>query len=432
MEHFDFTIKSRERSRNQMSNPNVSWTIDDATCSSGHQIFSLAGPYKGENLTMRDTFVPGFAELQRKGFTIVNSMTKSRSYASATGQGPKVTYKANSCSSPVKHKVTDYPEPSSLQLQFGSVSFWYTPATLLAQSDIDDALNVAATQAWADSRNNSADVLQDIAEYRQTLGLLRDPLQLSNRYLDRVWNSKLGRAAVSSRLGQTKARLDWLTSMWLQFRFGVRPLLGSIQGVAEALKRDGLKHRRTARGTYNLSKQFVETGELQYPGSNLGGCRTKWTRTHTDEVSVRCGVLTEEATDFAGSIGIDASGLLALPWELLPYSFVADWFANTGTYLNALVPYYTKRPLQTWNTIRRTRTVVIQYHDAYIPISTTATLNRPATDTFVFTEETFSRAAGVPGPVVSFKPQALERVLSDARTLDGLALISNKIRRLSR
>jgi len=428
----DFTIKSRTRSRDSLVHPNITFTTKDATCSSGTVVSALAGPYMGESVVMIDATVPGFWKLRRSGFTIVNSMTRTSSIASATGQGPKVTLKANSCSSPVKHKETDYPSPSSLQLQFGSASKFYPPATILTQSDIDSALSIAATAAWSDCRNNSADVLQDIAEYRQTLGLLKEPLGRTHQYLRSVWSSKLGRSAAGRALRGSAIATRWASDMWLRYRFGVRPLIGTVEGVAEALKRDNAKHRRTARGKSTVSSTYVETGVLQYPGTALGGCRSSWTRTHTDEVTVRCGVLLEEAVDFAGSIGVDASGLLALPWELLPYSFVADWFANTGTYLASVIPYYTKRPLQTWHSIERVRTVTVRYHDSYIPISTTATLNRGASEFYTFTEKTYSRAAGIPGPSITFRPKAVEGVVNSLRLVDSFALISNLIGKLSR
>jgi len=426
------TPVARTRSRSSMVHPNVGWTRTDLNCTSGVENLSLAGPYYGLTEEMYDAVVPNFSRLQRGGFTIVNSLIRKQSIASASGQGPKVTTKANSCSNPVKHKVADYPNPSSLQLQFGSASMMYPPATLLTSGDISEALSIASTQAWSDCRNNSADVLEDIAEFKQTLGMLRNPLGKSADKLNRIWNSRLGKSSAGRAARNSYARLKWLRDMWLQYRFGVRPLIGTIEGVAEALKRDGAKHRRTARGKSTVTKTTTESGVLQYPGSDLGGARSYWTRTHTDEVVVRAGVLLEESVSFAGSVGIDASGMLALPWQLLPYSLVADWFANVGTFLEALIPWITKRPLQTWHSIERTRTVVIQYYGTYVPSDLYYVVNRPASEVYTFTEKTYSRASGIPGPVISFKPQAVEGVVNSLRIVDGLALISTLISRLGR
>jgi hypothetical protein len=48
--------------------------------------------------------------------------------------------------------------------------------------------------------------------------------------------------------------------------------------------------------------------------------------------------LDEYVTDQLYESGFSTAGLFALPWELIPYSFVVDWFVNVSDYLRALAP----------------------------------------------------------------------------------------------
>jgi hypothetical protein len=137
-------------------------------------------------------------------------------------------------------------------------------------------------------------------------------------------------------------------------------------------------------------------------------------------------MLIEDVVTLADSLGVDAGGMLALPWELVPYSFVADWFANTNTFLSSLVPYLTKRPLGSW--ITKVRTQKVEFN------STTTVPTNPAaysvitpTSEFRMSEYlTKTRTPGIPSPTLTWKPQAMSKVLDDLRIVDAFSLITNQ------
>jgi hypothetical protein len=50
--------------------------------------------------------------------------------------------------------------------------------------------------------------------------------------------------------------------------------------------------------------------------------------------------LDEVDVSFANNLGLSTRGFLLLPWQLLSYSFVADWFANFSDYISASLPSF--------------------------------------------------------------------------------------------
>lgn len=441
-------INVRTRTRGVVSVP---YSIDeqtiDRTCSSGTEHVYRAGPYIGTYETMQDASTPGFAAKQRAGFTTVSSLLKTSETFSVSGQygRVKIKYPGPSCSSPVKYKIVDITGPFGMTYHLGASSSYKMPKeSLLSASEISSAVSVAATQAWSGANNHSADTLQDIAEMRQTINMVRNPLGSGVGLLKKIWKSALAKnkplrkkpqfiRGFSSTLQNPKGIISdsasWAESMWLQYRFGVRPLISSVDGVLKALQDKKEFRRWTSRGSYTTIKRSESTGETTYSPMMM---RHTWKKTVTDEVRIRCGILMESQTTLPQAVGLDASGMLALPWQLLPYSFVADWFANVGTYLGSVVPYITVRPLQTWHTIERIRTVTYQVTGGYIPVPANAEMLRQPQETWVARYVDKTRASGIPGPAITWKPGAIDAVLTDLRLVDGLALVSQFISRLSK
>lgn len=414
--------KPRYRTAGGFIGQPVTWiSYDRFTCLTG-AYDNWGGPRYdyakiGTLRTMQDWVAPHFRERSRKGEVIIHPFSSSIETQLGGGTFSRVRSVANSCTSPTTKNEEDLSGPYSLYAFKGLSRLDF--ASLIAQSEIDEAVRVAATRAWKDSNGHEADVLTDIAEYRQTVRMLANPLSAMDSLMRSIKQSqKKGSLNVKGVVaGAARSAQD----LWLQYRFGVRPIVSTVKGVIEALNEPKPKRRWTARGKYTLNNQSSE----QTSGSTWSTtCSYRIDR--TDQVIVRAGILLEEEVTLQQSVGIDASGMLSLPWELVPYSFVADWFLNVGDYISSLVPYFSKHPLGSWWTVERRRT------SKYDVLSTSAatstyTIVRPVTDHREGSLVEKTRYLALPGPSLTAKPQSLNAVLHDLRLIDSFALACQRI-----
>jgi hypothetical protein len=74
------------------------------------------------------------------------------------------------------------------------------------------------------------------------------------------------------------------------------------------------------------------------------------------EVSARAGVLCDVTIDELTIFGVDQ--LAESLWELIPFSFIVDWFANVGDTIAALTPDAGVKQRASWVTVRENITAL--------------------------------------------------------------------------
>lgn len=114
---------------------------------------------------------------------------------------------------------------------------------------------------------------------------------------------------------------------WLEYQYGWRPLLSTLYGLVD-LQRNHAKFMRI-KGSSKLTNTVTT---LEHAGVGLTSVTTI---TNTSMSQVVCDVAVDS------SILNDVSRLTtlnpaAIAWELVPYSFVVDWFFDIGRYLEEL------------------------------------------------------------------------------------------------
>lgn len=130
-----------------------------------------------------------------------------------------------------------------------------------------------------------------------------------------------------------------LNNLWLEWRYGWRPTLLDISNAMELLNDDDLKqpHRYSvsAKGTWKQS------GSRVFPiteSSNVSGFRAT-ARYHRVVSSSQVYMTRIDAFFPRNHLGrLNDFGFVnaaSVAWELVPASFVVDWFIPIGTYLDA-------------------------------------------------------------------------------------------------
>lgn len=205
-------------------------------------------------------------------------------------------------------------------------------------------MNSAVTQAHANIDVSSMLALATAAEARKTVDSVVDISNRAYRILKRV--RKLDFRALKKEIS-----LSELSDRYMEARYAIRPLAYDLHGVYSALKEEREYIRRTFRGYASDSVQLKDT-LLNQP--LVWSMTSKWDRQATYTVSARAGVLCDVNISALTTYGVDQTAESI--WELLPFSFVADWFANIGDTIAAWTPNHGVRQRASWVTVRETRT----------------------------------------------------------------------------
>jgi len=199
-----------------------------------------------------------------------------------------------------------------------------------------DWKGLALIEAYA--KMNSPDELSSVfyAERGKTLTMIRRPLAGTRDLVEKIFKRKMRYI----RLGWTVARAT--AQAWLEFRFGWRPLMSDIAGIAKAAG-----HAKPLTGTLltkrgGVDREFAEifaTHIAPVPGFSTMDVTTNWQLL----ANIRAGVLytyrdITEAEWKAKCFGLNLNTVPSHIWELVPYSFVVDYFWKVGLWLAAITP----------------------------------------------------------------------------------------------
>lgn len=289
----------------------------------------------GQQQTMTDTIgAPPRRDLGIDGFSY-NPMDYTKDIIGGASVGYSVTLKSNGANwysdgniTPQCRNVLGFPVYDSVPL-------------LVPQSTLDMLQATVATKCLAQRGKGDVNNFENIFQFSKTLDELRHPFQnfalWSNRWVDRFEGRvrKIhGSRKIRVRQG-VELPLDLYASAWLQYRYGVRLLIHDVEQVLKDVNQISEQRKLvTERAQKSISDSYRSNPAVVNWGV------TKWDTSYTidETITVRATSHDEYALDTLQQIGLSGKNLLTVGWELIPYSFVADWFGNIGDFLAASVP----------------------------------------------------------------------------------------------
>lgn len=320
---------------------------------------------------MMDVVTPDFQKLKNQGVIINNPMARERityEFLPSLVRDSRFRYGGRS---------GQYISPEFAHLEI--TKFSRTLPDLVAfQSSLEQYHNyeaLAVTRAWANVAVNEAMLLASLGELPETLrwmshvlqrvlsitrmlrsksALLRNLPQLARAVMDKEIPTvqKLARNSARGVTGKTDS-ISEFANLWLEYRYAIRPLIFEYKQCLEALQKIIKKGtRETARGKeLNLYKSsnvetFVRSG---YSVDVTNTVR----RDSASSLTARAGVLFEIENDLDVLLavwGLDQP--LESVYELVPFSFILDWFFNVGDVISSWSVNSSLRPLSSWVTYR--------------------------------------------------------------------------------
>lgn len=219
-------------------------------------------------------------------------------------------------------------------------------------------IDLAVTSAHAKVDTSEMMALATLAESGKTVESLYSIL----RKVFRIWKAvrRLDVKAASEEFSPKE-----LANAYMQARYALRPLLYDVNDLMSALEKKRGSSRQTFRGWEqdSISGQDTTYGCVVQDHLSCDVLR-EWSY----HVSARAGVLCNVTVDGAGVFGL--TQIPETLWELVPFSFIVDWFCNVGDTIAAYTPDYGVEQLASWVTVKetwRSSSTPVNMHSTWVP-----------------------------------------------------------------
>jgi len=371
---------------------------------------------------VRQAFVEGFffGNPTYRATSALNTVEVERSVKPPTTYGDKVhatdyhrTVRKVTVDQPSKWRsrlfggenlLYDITEEKYISVEHGP--FNYAPPG----GDIENLVAKTHTQALNALREASAQLGADLGEARQTVSMLCDSAIKLSRSLVKlkhgdVWGA-LRQLGLTAKSGNRRLTRKDIANIWLEYQYGWKPLVQSLHDV-----------EYTVLGW--LKKEWVlvgiNSGHVDHSDSFQNRGRT-W------ESIVRHKARTKLIASVSGPLAANLQSLglvnpLSIAWELLPYSFVIDWFIPVGNTLNACTATLGLTPLGGFTTTQYHYHLSAEQNYSYDGFSGCVSSGRYSEEGFDFDRDAFST---FPRPEFYYNPTPF----STPHLLNAIALVS--------
>jgi hypothetical protein len=225
--------------------------------------------------------------------------------------------------------------PATLRSMLESVSDNGTESTTWA-AELAACKNECAVKVLGKMADAKTNLAVAYAEAHKTSNLILDT---AKRILEAGRALKKGNLkGVARHLNISPSRVH---KTWLEYKYGWMPLLMDVHGAAEFLAQQAITRKPRFRVTA-VTTRSREVSATVDEGA-VGGVPPNWMskRVLTREMSVKSTLWCELSSPHYSELqqlGLTNPALVA--WELVPFSFVFDWFIQVGDYLTALSAFH--------------------------------------------------------------------------------------------
>lgn len=217
----------------------------------------------------------------------------------------------------------------------GDLGHWSSKLPILTFSGVDEAeilSQVQATRLEAVSKSfRDYDALTELFEFPETAKMFssggKTCLGYFRSFMSRHALSDLIRASrltPRSLIRHASRALRSIGKNWMTYRYGIMPLVYSFKDIQKVVTRGQYIRDRGFRSvnTYSLSPDIPDSN--QYIRKDVSG-----------SIGVTTTVVAAYRTTSLARMSRISVNPLVTAWELIPYSFVFDWFVNVGDYITA-------------------------------------------------------------------------------------------------
>lgn len=180
-----------------------------------------------------------------------------------------------------------------------------------------------------------------LGELRQTIAAVRNPARALRRGFDDYAGTLIKRSRGLRRLPPSRRRITAnriVSDTWLEYNFGWAPLFSDIRNGAEALAKSRIEPTKPktkfVQGNGKDSTGVVNTSGGQHSVSGLIIQKTLQIESFYS-IKYYGKVRVYHPSSLVSQLGLLPEDFVPTVWELVPWSFVADYFTNIGDLIQA-------------------------------------------------------------------------------------------------
>lgn len=231
----------------------------------------------------------------------------------------------------VNRLVVQYPTYGT-EHRYSDSSFWGTFSPPALPAFPSGVVNRAEQAALLKLKDQDFHLGQFLAEYEKTELMVANRIVQIARQVQRFRKRfpRLWRDVRRFEIGSCDRRIiKKIPKLWLELQYGWNPLMADVLGFLHHLSKDGPGPLVSVKG---YSKDYFDTSVTV--NSVMGSSKCVLGVNGTHEAWVRLYYqLTNPGLAEISSLGL--ANPLEIVWELIPYSFVVDWFFPVGNWLSS-------------------------------------------------------------------------------------------------
>lgn len=195
--------------------------------------------------------------------------------------------------------------------------------------NVQNELRACITDVRNKLKGQRVNLAVAFAELGQTIDMFTSAATQAVKLYRELRHGLKSAAKKFRRWNQRDQLQEAAANVWLTYTYGVKPLISDLNGLlyeAETARPYVVKVRaqRSAEKFFSTRAYLAMTDSYYY---RLASCTTS--------VRVKAiGVINNPAANLFTRLGLTNPAELA--WEIIPYSFVFDWFVNVGDVLSSL------------------------------------------------------------------------------------------------
>lgn len=210
--------------------------------------------------------------------------------------------------------------------------FWVPPSSIAQGYDSTVADDIALKRLKGKLARDldQFKALVPLAELDETRSLIRTTADATGELLKALVEIKHGKYQVLQKAGKA----------WLQFSFAIAPTISDVNAAVNSIGSYLLKESNNLvyRGSYETAFNAIDNPNVDYPtyqGHYINNYRRRFAYNY--RVSYTAGVKADirSANNYGVSdhFGLSFGELPSVGWELIPFSWVADYFGTIGAFL---------------------------------------------------------------------------------------------------
>lgn len=212
--------------------------------------------------------------------------------------------------------------------------------TAPANASTTTAENIAREKFYARLRSAQTSFQGGVAlgELHETLRMLKNPAQALRSKVGDLYSRILRGQRRAGKSHQSKNR--YLSETWLEGSFGWMPLISDVRDALETLeKRKEILNRNLVviTGYHSTNSESFDRNTVSYFSGGLG-YQASTRGDQRVEIKYRGAVRCDTSNPYASEQrlwGFSPDNIIPTVWELVPYSFLIDYFTNIGKVLDS-------------------------------------------------------------------------------------------------